>query len=119
MAMATQQRERAIGLNTGALLKQVLKIRRITHAALARAVNRSQSNISVILGERSTQAYILWEMSIALRHNLFTDIAAQLDAATEGRLQEGKPTVEALQAELAQVREERDTLMRVVEKLSR
>ena len=117
--MATRQGERAAALNSGALIKQVLKTKRITHAALARAVNRSQSNVSVIMAERSTQAYILWEMSVALRHNLFTDLATQLDEATEGRLQEGKVTIESLQAELKQLREERDTLMRVVEKLSR
>lgn len=111
--------KRKAGLHTGQLVKTVLGKKRVTHAALARAVHRSSSNISALIANPSNQTYILWEISLALRHNLFTDIAAQLDAVTEGRLQEGKPTVEALQAELAQVREERDTLMRVVEKLSR
>jgi len=106
-------------LNTGQLIIQVLQTKRITPAALARAIHRPQSNISRVMKEPSTQAYILWEMSMALRHNLFTDIAAQLDAATEGRLQQGKVTMEAMQAEMDQLREERDTLMRVVAKLSK
>jgi hypothetical protein len=117
--MAEIRNKRAKGLDTGKLIKEVLKKRRVTHAALGRAVNRSQSNISVLLAAPSTQAYILWEMSLALRHNLFSDLADRLDEATEGRLREGRVDVGQLQAELARVREERDTLMRVVEKLSR
>ncbi|MCF8258180.1 MAG: hypothetical protein K9J06_11535 [Flavobacteriales bacterium] len=53
-------------------------------------------------------------MSQALNHNLFADLAAQLDTATQGRMQEGKVTVEALQKELQQLREERDVLMRAL-----
>jgi len=117
--MAIRRKDKATGLDTGAAVRAVLRSKRITHAALARAVGRAQSNISVLLADQSMQAYILWELSVALRHNLFTDLAAQLDKATEGRLQKDKVSVEALQAEIDRLRAERDTLMRAVEKLSR
>lgn len=117
--MASRHKDKATGLDTGAAIRKVLRTKRITHAALARAVGRAQSNISVSLAQRSLHAYILWEMSVALRHNLFADLAAQLNHATEGRLQQDSVSVEALQAEIERLRTERDTLMRAVEKLSR
>lgn len=112
--MARSAGKGAAGLHTGQLIREVLRTKRITQAALSRATRRPQSNISKLLNEPSTQAYILWEMSQALNHNLFADLAAQLDTATEGRLQEGKVTVESLQKELQQLREERDVLMRAL-----
>jgi hypothetical protein len=102
------------GLHTGQLINEVLLSKRITRAALARATQRSASNISELVRSSSTQAYILWEMSQALNHNLFADLAARLDAATEGRMQDGKVTIESLQKELQQLREERDILMKAL-----
>lgn len=112
--MARTVSKRKEGLHTGRLINEVLISKRITRAALARATQRSSSNIAELVRSPSTQAYILWEMSQALNHNLFADLAARLDTATEGRLQEGKVTVESLQKELQQLREERDVLMRAL-----
>lgn len=105
-------------LHTGQLVGQVLKQKRITHAALARATHRSQSNLSTLIKGSSTQAYILWQMSLALQYNLFRDIADQLDVATNGRMVQGTITVESLQLEVEQLRKERDTLMKALGKLS-
>jgi hypothetical protein len=112
--MAQSAGKGAAGLHTGQLMRQVLHTKRVTQAALSRATYRPPSNISKLLNEPSTQAYILWEMSQALGHNLFADLAAQLDAATNGRLQEGTVTIESLQKELQTLREERDVLMKVL-----
>lgn len=105
-------------LHTGQLVAQVLKQKRVTHAALARATHRSQSNLSTLIKGPSTQAYILWQMSLALKHNLFRDMADQLDAATNGRMAQGAITIETLQKEVEQLRKERDTLMKAIAKLS-
>lgn len=117
--MAGKKPPETNGLHVGRLVKEVLERKRVTHAAIARATHRHQSNIGTLIKKPSTQVYVLWELSLALKHNLFRDIAAQLDAATEGKLQEGVETVESLRSELEALRQERDILLRAVEKLSR
>ena len=117
--MKTASGNTPTGMHTGDVVTKVVQNKRITHAALARAVGRSQSRVSRMLKEPNCHANLIWDLSLALRHNLFADIAAQLDAATEGRLQQDSVSVVELQAELQRVREERDTLLRAVDKLSR
>jgi len=107
------------GLHVGLMVRKRMFAAGINKARLARKLNRGGATLKRSLMASTMQAYLIWELSVALKHNFFADLAAQVDAATEGSLQEGKVTIEALQAELKQLREERDILMRVVEKMSR
>ena len=110
---------RIVNLDTSLMLKELLQKRRVTHAVLARRMKRSQPTIKGLLERRSIQTYILWELSVALKHNFFTDLAAQLNAATDGALtrqhSETEQRMEQLQKENAQLKAERDYLRKALD----
>ena len=64
--------------NTGALLKDFFKKRRIRKAALARLINRSPKTLATYGRNSTMQTAVLWEICHALKHNFLLDIAAQL-----------------------------------------
>ena len=64
--------------NTGELLKDFFKKRRIRKAALSRLINRSPKTLATYEKNSTLQTAILWEICHALKHNFFADIAAQL-----------------------------------------
>ncbi len=64
--------------NTGELLKVFIKKRRLSKAALSRTLNRASNTLVGFLKGDTIQTAILWEISHALKHNFFADIAAQL-----------------------------------------
>lgn len=66
--------------NTGEMLKVVYKKRRIYKAALARKIKRRASTLASFSKNHTIQTAVLWELSHALKHNFFADIAAQLPA---------------------------------------
>jgi len=106
-------------LNLGTLIRTVQKQERITHAVLARRLKRDQSAIKRILNNSSIQTYLVWELSVALEHNFFTDLAQQLDAATEGKLERQTLELDELKQEYARLKEERDYLRKAVDLLGK
>lgn len=92
---------------------------RVTHAVLARRTGRQQSSIKHMLKGTSLQTYILWELSMALDHNFFSDLSAQLNAATEGKLQQNTDRIEELEQENRKLKEERHYLRKAVDMISK
>lgn len=62
----------------GHLFKSYIKSRKISKAALARNIKRDDSTILYYQKHASVQIAIVWQLSHALKHNFFADIAAQL-----------------------------------------
>lgn len=107
------------GLNTGSMILKVRQEKRVTHAVLARRIKRAQSTVKRLLNGSSIQTYLVWELSVALKHNFFTDLAQQLDAATEGKLEAQTTELDALKIEYARLKEERDYLRKAVDLLGK
>ena len=66
--------------SVGNLLANYIEKNRIYKSSLARKMNRSDSTILQFTKQQSVQSSILWEISHALKHNFFADLAAQLPA---------------------------------------
>lgn len=62
----------------GNLLKTYYKANRVNKAGLARAMNRSRATVQDYEERKSLQCNVLWDVCIAMEHNFFADIAAQL-----------------------------------------
>ena len=62
----------------GHLFKSFIKSRKISKASLARKISRDDSTILYYQKHASVQIAIVWQLSHALKHNFFADIAAQL-----------------------------------------
>jgi transcriptional regulator with XRE-family HTH domain len=67
-------------LHIGNMLKDLFKKRRIHKSALARKLNRAPDTIYRYQKQSTIQIAIMWELSEALKHNFFRDIAALLPA---------------------------------------
>ena len=68
-----------VAFNIGTILTDYVRKHRIYKSALARAVNRKPRTMLRLLKQPSLQTAILWEISVALKHNFFADIAAALN----------------------------------------
>jgi hypothetical protein len=64
----------------GNLLKTYFRAKHIRKAVLARLLQRDKSSISRYQKRKTLAIDILWDISHALQHNFFSDIAAQLPA---------------------------------------
>jgi hypothetical protein len=91
----------------------------INKARLGRMLERNGSTVKGIIYRSSMQCYILWELSIALNHNFFADLARQLDVATEGRLDSEQTELQQLKAEYQRIKEERDYLRKALDLISK
>jgi len=69
-------------LDTGKIIRGVMKLKNFTKAGIARKLGRKQSTVSLHIQKTSLQTYILWEFGVALNHNFFADLAAQFAQAT-------------------------------------
>jgi hypothetical protein len=98
----------------GQMLNNRIKKRRISKAALSRNANRKPQTLQKILSKPSIQIRILWELCVAMRHNFFADLAAQLppDFTTNAP----DPTL-PLQERIAALEEENKVLTTKVETL--
>jgi plasmid maintenance system antidote protein VapI len=106
-------------LHVGNMLKKLLHRKRITHAVLARRMGRNQSTVRNMVQGNTLQTYVLWELSVALNHNFFSDLAAQLNAATEGKLEQEQTELELLKHEYQRLKEERDYMRKALDMLSK
>ena len=102
--------------DTGEMLRQLFKRRRIYKSALARALNRRYETVLDYQKRGSIQTTVLWELCHALKHNFFLDMAAQLpgEYATDAPVDGAKDArIAALERELEIVRAERDVVVRM------
>jgi len=74
--MKTQKK--LIPPHLGNLLKTYYKTNRINKSGLARAMNRSRATVQDYEERKSLQCNVLWDICVAVEHNFFADLAAQL-----------------------------------------
>ena len=76
--------------DVGEMLRSYMKKNRIYKSALARAINRKPRTLYDMIDKPSLQTAILWEISVALKHNFFADIAVaqNIDNGFENPLQQ-------------------------------
>lgn len=119
--MPAPKGNRIAGLNVGAMLLQTLHRKRVTHAVLGRRLGRDQSMIGDLLTRSSMQAYLIWELSVALNHNFFADLAAQFDGTAPATTDKNTSTtteMQRLREENAQLRTERDYLRKAIDMIT-
>lgn len=103
----------------GGLLQTYITKNNTPQSALARAIHREPRTIVKYKKNHSLQAAILWELSHALKHNFFADLAAALPN-TFTRIGDDVPepkdvAIAALQAEVARLQQDKELLMRIVD----
>lgn len=64
--------------HVGNMLDVFYKSRRVNKAGLARAINRAKPSVHKYESRPSLPCGLLWDISVALRHNFFEDIAIHL-----------------------------------------
>jgi hypothetical protein len=111
-------------LNIGLMVRRVMKQKHKNKMDIAKVLTRNHGTISRIVKGRSMQAYLVWELSLALKHNFFNDLAEQLNSeAGEGTLANAglplKATIAALEKEVQQLKDEREYLRKVVDVLGK
>lgn len=111
-----------MGLNLGQMIEQRMKSKRLTQAEITRKLGRNGGAIYPILRRPSMQAYLLWEVSIALEYNYFRDLADALDKKAGHVLESGnvpdKEKIAALEKELSDLKESHSYLKKAIDMLS-
>ncbi len=108
----------AIGVDIGSMLTEKLKEFHLTNAEVGRRINRPHSSLYPLRRQPSMQAYMLWEISIAMNYDFFAAISSELQQK-HPLIKSEHAAIAALQKELAEVKQERDTLKKVVELLGK
>ncbi len=73
--------EKSSEINIGLILKTYINRNKISKAALGRKINRTDNSIAYYQKSASLYSAIILELSHALKHNFFQDIAALLPAS--------------------------------------
>ena len=111
-----------IEVHLGKLLSEKIKEERLSKSEVARKINRPPTAIKPLLSRPSMQAYLLWELSIALEYDFFSALSAallekhpQVKSAGENQ----RTTIAHLEKELASTKEERDYLKKMIDILAK
>ena len=107
-----------IGMHIGTLLSKKLKEYHISKAEVARRISRPHSSLYPLTHNPSMQAYLLWELSIAMKYDFFATLSSELQQK-HPEIKSEHAALIALQKELAEVKQERDALKKVVEMLGK
>ena len=104
--------------HTGDMLTEYYTSHRTREFALARVLNRNNDTVAGYKKRGSIQSAILWEISNALKHNFFADLAAQLPATyttnAPDPAAEANARIAELEQELAIVKAERDVIAKIL-----
>lgn len=65
----------------GTMLKNFYVERKVNKAGLARAIVKNKSTVQTYDTRSSLPCRVLWDISVAVQHNFFADLAAQLPQA--------------------------------------
>ena len=101
-------------INFGALLRAYFAKHRIYKSALARKINRSDSTIGTFQKRLSMQSAIIEELSHAMKHNFFADLADLLPESyskNETKLADKDATITALEREIEILKAEKEVLL--------
>lgn len=101
------------------LLGEYFSKKRIRKAALARKMNKNQNYIMHLQKRPSIQTQSLWELSHALEHNFFQDVALMLPGSYTTSLPENDVkdnTITQLQEEIKILKAEKEVLLQVLRK---
>ncbi len=79
--MKTKYIQKNTSPHLGKLVKDHITKHKVYRSSLSRYMERQPSTIEYYLKKPTLQTAILWELSTALKHNFFMDLAAQLPAA--------------------------------------
>jgi hypothetical protein len=103
----------------GELLEKHIEEHRIYQSALARVMHRVPKTIQYYKKNHSMQAAILWEISHALKHNFFADLADELPdtfSRNNSNIVEQKDKeIAVLQNELVRLQQDKELLLRIVQ----
>ena len=106
--------------HVGQLLKNHIRKHRLRRGVLAGILGRSYSTVYNYQESPSMQTHILWELSTALKHNFFRDLAAQLPEDFTSNAPGGnlhfQERIAALEEENKMLHAKVETLMAVVRK---
>lgn len=103
----------------GEKLKEHIKARRISKAALARAIDKKDQEILRYQKRNSFQCALLWELSLVMKHNFFMDLATLLPEGftTNAPVDTSKDDlITQLEEEVKILTRERDLLSGILEK---
>lgn len=117
--MSTTQGNIPTAMHVGQMIRAKMAAHRVSLAWMARKLGRDQRTVARSISRPSMQASIIWELSVALRHNFFADLAHQLDAATDGKLQQQQTELQQLRADYERLKEERDYLRRAIDLINK
>ena len=78
--MKTKYLQKNTSPHLGKLLKDHIIKHSVYRSSLSRYMERQPSTIEYYLKQPTLQTALLWELSTALKHNFFKDLAAQLPA---------------------------------------
>ncbi|WP_296143484.1 hypothetical protein [uncultured Flavobacterium sp.] len=106
-------------INFGTLLQAYFKKNRIYKSALARKINRSDSVIAAYQKRPSMQSAIIAELSHAMKHNFFADLADLLPESyskDETKWIEKDARIASLEREIEILKAEKEVLLVVLRK---
>ncbi len=87
-------------INVGIMIAEKIKEQKIYKTDIAKKMGRQETAMIPILKRPSVQTYLLWEISEAIGHNFFHEIAEALDEKTKDTLTNGKQKEKQKIAEL-------------------
>ena len=112
-----------IGVHIGNLLAEKINQQRISKSAMARRIGRSVTAISPLLKRPSMQAYLLWELSIALGYDFFHHLSEALLAKAGEQIVSGigsdKAAIAALEKEVNALRTENNYLKKMIDVMAK
>lgn len=95
---------------------------RLRRAVLSRMLDRAYGTVYKYQQNKSMQTHILWELSNALKHNFFADLAAQLPADFTTNAPDPtlplKERIATLEEENKLLNAKLETLMEAIEKIN-
>mgnify|MGYP000884515631 CR=1 FL=1 len=97
----------------GNWLKAYLRKHKVPNELLAKKMNRKLPTINGYKSRKSVQSAIVWELSLALEHNIFAELAAQLPSNFSHTENQNKE-LEDLKAQVAQLTNERNLLKEIL-----
>ena len=106
-------------IHFGAMLEAYFKKHRIFKSALGRKINRTCSTIVEYQKRPSIQSSIIAELSHALKHNFFADLADLLpDSYSKdlSKIIEKDAKINALETEIMVLKAEKEVLLQVLRK---
>jgi len=105
--------------HSGQMLTTYIKQKRIYQNALARKLKRRAETIFDYKKRSTIQTAVLWDICHALNHNFFADIAAQLPPEFAAAPQAKDLKITELEQQVAELKNERDNLQKVIDILGK